>query len=105
MACDTVGNGGGIAPRCIAVSGFTSRRYDRRGIAARKFAPGAIPRSTDRSWQQFMALLCMQMRADRQAEPAAFATLERLAADPRLPLDRPALAAVVFDDPVARRAS
>jgi hypothetical protein len=59
--------------------------YDSRIFEAYT-APGAVPRSTDRSWQQFMALLCMQMRADLRAEADAFARLERLAADNGTPV-------------------
>lgn len=54
--------------------------YDSRIFEAYT-APGVIPRATDRSWQQFMALLCTQMREDLQAEQAAFAELEQRAAD------------------------
>jgi hypothetical protein len=61
--------------------------YDSRIFEAYT-APGAIPRSTDRSWQQFMAMLCMQMRADLRAEAAAFVELERLAADAGAPVTR-----------------
>ena len=53
--------------------------YDSRIFEAYT-APGAIPRSTDHAWQQFMALLCTQMRDDLQAEAAAFTALEELAA-------------------------
>jgi hypothetical protein len=59
--------------------------YDSRIFEAYT-APGAIPRSTDRSWQQFMALLCMQMRADLQAEAGGFAELEKLAAEAGAPV-------------------
>jgi hypothetical protein len=59
--------------------------YDSRIFEAYT-APGAIPRSTDLSWQQFMALLCMQMRADLQAEAAAFRALEQLAAEHDAPV-------------------
>jgi hypothetical protein len=59
--------------------------YDSRIFEAYT-APGAIPRSTDRSWQQFMALLCMQMRADLRAEAEAFEALEKLAADAEAPV-------------------
>ncbi len=53
--------------------------YDSRIFEAYT-APGAIPRATDRSWQDFMELLCMQMREDLQTEREAFVVLERLAA-------------------------
>jgi hypothetical protein len=59
--------------------------YDSRIFEAYT-APGSIPRSTDRSWQQFMALLCRQMRADLHAEATAFAELEQLAADAGTPV-------------------
>ena len=61
--------------------------YDSRIFEAYT-APGALPRSTDRGWQQFMALLCAQMRADLQAEAAAFAHLEQLAAEHGSPVTR-----------------
>ena len=53
--------------------------YDSRIFEAYT-APGAIPRSTDHAWQQFMALLCTQMRDDLQAEGESFSALEELAA-------------------------
>ncbi len=53
--------------------------YDSR-IFESYMAPGAIPRSTDHAWQQFMALLCTQMRDDLRAEAEAFTALEELAA-------------------------
>lgn len=59
--------------------------YDSRIFEAYT-APGAISRSTDRSWQQFMALLCTQMRADLQNEAKAFAELEQLAAAQEAPV-------------------
>jgi len=59
--------------------------YDSRIFEAYT-APGALPRSTDRSWQQFMALLCAQMREDLRAEADAFARLEALAADADAPV-------------------
>jgi hypothetical protein len=61
--------------------------YDSRIFEAYT-APGAIPRSTDRSWQQFMALLCRQMRADLRAEADAFTELEKLAAEQGAPVTR-----------------
>jgi hypothetical protein len=61
--------------------------YDSRIFEAYT-ATGVIPRATDRSWQQFMALLCTQMRDDLQAEAPAFAALERLAADQGTPVTR-----------------
>jgi Family of unknown function (DUF6308) len=59
--------------------------YDSRIFEAYT-APGAIPRATDRSWQDFMELLCMQMREDLQTEREGFLALERLAADEGKPL-------------------
>jgi hypothetical protein len=59
--------------------------YDSRIFEAYT-APGAVPRSTARSWQQFMALLCMQMRADLRAGAETFAELEKLAADHDAPV-------------------
>jgi hypothetical protein len=59
--------------------------YDSRIFEAYT-APGAIPRATDRSWQQFMALLCDQMRADLRAESDAFGELEKLAAEQGTPV-------------------
>ena len=54
--------------------------YDSRIFEAYT-APGVLARSTDRSWQEFMALLCTQMRDDLQAEADAFLELQRIAAD------------------------
>lgn len=59
--------------------------YDSRIFEAYT-APGAIPRSTDLAWQQFMAMLCTQMRDDLQAEAAAFTALEQLAAERGTPV-------------------
>lgn len=59
--------------------------YDSRIFAAYT-APGVIPRAAHHSWQQFMALLCTQMRDDLQHEAAAFAALERLAAEQGSPV-------------------
>lgn len=50
--------------------------YDSR-IFESYTAPGAIERSSHRSWREFMGLLCLQMRADLQSEAAAFAALDR----------------------------
>ena len=61
--------------------------YDSRIFEAYT-APGVLPRSTTRSWQDFMTLLCAQMREDLQAEDAAFAELEQLAAEADAPLSR-----------------
>ena len=54
--------------------------YDSRIFEAYT-APGVLPRTREHSWQDFMALLCQQMRADLQAEGAAFAELQQVAAD------------------------
>ena len=54
--------------------------YDSR-IFESYTAPGAIERSTHRSWREFMSLLCHQMRADLQAEAAAFDELIGVAGD------------------------
>lgn len=59
--------------------------YDSRIFEAYT-APGAIPRATDRSWQQFMAMLCGQMRADLRAEGEAFRALEKAAAEHGTPV-------------------
>lgn len=59
--------------------------YDSRIFEAYT-APGAIPRSTDLAWQQFMAMLCTQMRDDLRAEAAAFTALEELAASQGTPV-------------------
>lgn len=59
--------------------------YDSRIFEAYT-APGVIPRSTDRSWQEFMALLCTQMREDLQGEAAAFAELQQAAEQADAPL-------------------
>jgi len=61
--------------------------YDSRIFQAYT-APGAVPRATDRSWQNFMALLCMQMREDLRAGQRAFDELERLAAEQEAPVTR-----------------
>ena len=53
--------------------------YDSRIFAAYT-APGVIPRSTDRSWQSFMTLLCAQMREDLQRERVRLGELAQLAA-------------------------
>lgn len=54
--------------------------YDSRIFDAYT-APGVLPRSLDRSWQEFMRQLCSQMRADLQAEAAAFDELQEIAED------------------------
>lgn len=59
--------------------------YDSRIFEAYT-APGVIERTTDRSWQAFMALLCTQMRDDLVAAADAFVALERLAANENTPV-------------------
>lgn len=54
--------------------------YDSR-IFESYTAPGALERSTHRTWEEFMALLCGQMRADLQAEAEAFDELVGVAGD------------------------
>jgi hypothetical protein len=54
--------------------------YDSR-IFESYTAPGAIERSTHRSWREFMSLLCAQMRDDLQAEATAFDELVGVAGD------------------------
>lgn len=61
--------------------------YDSRIFEAYT-APGVIPRATDRSWQEFMTLLCTQMRDDLRADSAAFTVLEALAAEAGTPVSR-----------------
>ncbi len=59
--------------------------YDSR-IFESYTAPGAIVRSVHRSWQESMTLLLGQMRADLDAERAAFTTLVQVAADTGSPV-------------------
>jgi hypothetical protein len=54
--------------------------YDSR-IFESYTATGGIERSTHRSWREFMALLCAQMRADLQSEADAFDELIGIAGD------------------------
>ncbi len=61
--------------------------YDSR-IFESYTAPGALMRSHDRGWQEFMAALVRQMRDDLRAEQEAFTALERLAAGAGAPLTR-----------------
>ncbi len=61
--------------------------YDSRIFEAYT-APGALPRSTDRAWADFIADLCRQMRDDLQAEAEAFDALEQLAAEEGSPVTR-----------------
>ena len=53
--------------------------YDSR-IFESYTAPGAIERSSHRTWQESMTLLLRQMRTDLQQEADTFAALERVAA-------------------------
>ncbi|HEU0102481.1 MAG TPA: DUF6308 family protein [Mycobacteriales bacterium] len=61
--------------------------YDSR-IFESYTAPGAIERSAHRTWRQSMTLLLRQMRADLQAEAAAFDALVALAEGAGAPLTR-----------------
>ncbi len=61
--------------------------YDSRIFEAYT-APGVLPRTADRSWQQFMAELCRTMRADLHAEAKAFTELEELARERDAPVTR-----------------
>ena len=61
--------------------------YDSRIFEAYT-APGVLPRGKEGSWQDFMALLCRQMRADLRAEADAFAQLQEVAEDAGAPLTR-----------------
>ena len=61
--------------------------YDSRIFEAYT-APGALPRSTDRAWADFIADLCRQMRDDLRAEADAFEALEQLAAESGAPVTR-----------------
>lgn len=61
--------------------------YDSRIFEAYT-APGALPRSTDRAWADFIADLCRQMRDDLRAESEAFDALEQLAAEEGSPVTR-----------------
>jgi hypothetical protein len=61
--------------------------YDSRIFEAYT-APGVLPRTLDRSWQEFMRLLCMQMRADLQAEAEAFSELQLSAEEAGAPITK-----------------
>jgi hypothetical protein len=81
------GKGGPSAIRGTIISKVLHRKrpdlvplYDSR-IFESYTAPGCIERSTHRTWREFMALLCGQMRADLQAEAAAFDDLVGVAGD------------------------
>jgi len=54
--------------------------YDSRIFAAHT-APGAIPRSSDRTWVDFMVLFCRQLRDDIRGNHAEFLALQEAAAD------------------------
>jgi hypothetical protein len=61
--------------------------YDSRIFEAYT-APGVLPRTLDRSWQEFMRLLCTQMRADLQAEREAFNALQLAAEEAGNPVTK-----------------
>ncbi len=61
--------------------------YDSRIFEAYT-APGVLPRTLDRSWQEFMRLLCIQMREDLQTERAAFTALQQAAEDAGAPVTK-----------------
>lgn len=61
--------------------------YDSRIFDAYT-GPGVLPRSTDRSWQEFMHSLCGQMRADLQGEHDAFEQLQTVAEDAGAPITK-----------------
>jgi hypothetical protein len=61
--------------------------YDSRIFEAYT-APGVLPRTLDRSWQEFMRLLCTQMRADLQTEHDAFAKLQLAAEEAGAPISK-----------------
>jgi hypothetical protein len=61
--------------------------YDSRIFEAYT-APGVLPRTLDRSWQEFMRLLCTQMREDLRAEASAFEELQQAAAAAGAPITK-----------------
>ena len=61
--------------------------YDSRIFEAYT-APGVLPRTLDRSWQEFMRLLCTQMRDDLQAEREAFTELQLAAEESGTPVTK-----------------
>jgi hypothetical protein len=61
--------------------------YDSRIFEAYT-APGVLPRTLDRSWQEFMRLLCTQMREDLQTEKAAFEALQLAAEEAGAPITK-----------------
>ena len=61
--------------------------YDSRIFEAYT-APGVLPRTPERSWQEFMHALCSQMRADLRGEQAAFNELQAVAEEAGAPLTK-----------------
>ncbi|MCU1588734.1 MAG: hypothetical protein JWN31_2227 [Frankiales bacterium] len=61
--------------------------YDSRIFEAYT-AQGVLPRTPERSWQEFMHALCSQMRADLQGEHDAFNELQAVAEDAGAPLTK-----------------
>ncbi len=61
--------------------------YDSRIFEAYT-APGVLPRTLDRSWQEFMRLLCTQMRADLQDQHDGFTKLQLAAEEAGAPVTR-----------------
>jgi hypothetical protein len=61
--------------------------YDSRIFEAYT-APGVLPRTLDRAWQEFMRQLCMQMRADLQTERDAFTELQLAAEEAGCPVTK-----------------
>ncbi len=61
--------------------------YDSRIFEAYT-AQGVLPRTPERSWQEFMHALCSQMRADLQGEREAFKELQAVAEDAGSPLTK-----------------
>lgn len=61
--------------------------YDSRIFEAYT-APGVLPRTLDRSWQEFMRLLCTQMREDLRVEAEAFTQLQLAAEEAGAPITK-----------------
>jgi hypothetical protein len=61
--------------------------YDSRIFEAYT-APGVLPRTLDRSWQEFMRLLCTQMREDLRAESQSFTDLQLAAEEAGAPISK-----------------
>ena len=61
--------------------------YDSRIFEAYT-APGVLPRTLDRSWQEFMRLLCTQMREDLRTESTAFSELQLAAEEAGAPISK-----------------